>query len=57
LFNGANSQLLLRDNSNGAQINITMPQTGEFRDLAKGDTVYFGWESGQTRCYASDKAN
>lgn len=57
LFNGANSQLLLRDNSNGAQINITMPQTGEFRDLAKGDTVYFGWEAGQTRCYASDKAS
>lgn len=55
LFNGANSQLLLRDNSNGAEINISMPQTGEFRDLAKGDTVYFGWEAQQTRCYRVER--
>lgn len=55
LFNGANSQLLLRDNSNGAEINISMPQTGEFRDLARGDTVYFGWEAEQTRCYRVER--
>lgn len=55
LFNGANSQLLLRDNSNGAEINISMPQTGEFRDLARGDTVHFDWEAQQTRCYRVER--
>lgn len=55
LFNGANSQLLLRDSSNGAEITISMPQTGEFRDINKGDTVYFGWEAEQTRCYRVER--
>lgn len=55
LFNGANSQLLLKDNFNGAEINISMPQTGEFRDLGKGDVVHFGWEGQQTRCYMSNR--
>jgi spermidine/putrescine transport system ATP-binding protein len=51
LFNGANSQLILRDAANGAEINVALPQTGAFRDLDRGDTVYFGWEPEQTRCY------
>lgn len=53
LFNGANSQLLLRDRASGAEINISVPQTGEFRDLNKGDEIHFGWEAKQTRCYTS----
>lgn len=51
LFNGANSQLILRDNRNGGEISVALPQTGEFRDLAKGDSVHFGWRPEQTRCY------
>ena len=51
LFNGANSQLILRDAAQGGEISVALPQTGAFRDLGKGDTVYFGWEPDQTRCY------
>ncbi|KZY04714.1 MULTISPECIES: ABC transporter ATP-binding protein [unclassified Sulfitobacter] len=51
LFNGANSQLILRDQTTGADMNVALPQTGEFRDLAQGDTVHFGWEPQQTRVY------
>lgn len=52
LFNGANSQLTLRDATNAASMNVALPQTGEFRDLAVGDTVHFGWAPEQTRCFA-----
>lgn len=51
LFNGANSQLILRDQVTGAEMNVALPQTGEFRDLSRGDIISFGWEPGQTRCY------
>lgn len=51
LFNGANSQLILRDQQAGGEMNVTLPQTGEFRDLARGDVVNFGWEHQQTRVY------
>jgi spermidine/putrescine transport system ATP-binding protein len=51
LFNGANSQLILRDAAQGGEISVALPQTGEFRDLSRGDMVHFGWEPEQTRCY------
>lgn len=51
LFNGANSQLILRDQTTGAEMNVALPQTGEFRDLSRGDVIAFGWEPQQTRCY------
>ncbi|WP_187429712.1 Spermidine/putrescine import ATP-binding protein PotA [Roseobacter fucihabitans] len=51
LFNGANSQLILRDGANGAEMSVALPQTAEFRDLAKGDDIHFGWAPDQTRCY------
>jgi len=52
LFNGANSQVLLRDAQSGAEISVALPQTGEFRDLQQGDTVHFRWDAEQTRVYA-----
>ncbi|MFD2739474.1 ABC transporter ATP-binding protein [Sulfitobacter aestuarii] len=51
LFNGANSQVILRDRANGAEMNVSLPQTGEFRDLQRGDTIHFTWQAEQTRCY------
>ncbi|OAN70942.1 spermidine/putrescine ABC transporter ATP-binding protein [Sulfitobacter sp. EhC04] len=52
LFNGANSQVLLRDGQSGAEISVALPQTGEFRDLQQGDAVHFCWSPDQTRVYA-----
>ncbi|MBM1633602.1 ABC transporter ATP-binding protein [Sulfitobacter mediterraneus] len=51
LFNGANSQLILRDSATGSEMSVALPQTSEFRDLTKGDPIFFGWEPDQTRCY------
>jgi spermidine/putrescine transport system ATP-binding protein len=54
LFNGANSHILLRDEKSGGELNVAIPQTGEFRDLKKGDKIYIGWEAAQTRCYRAE---
>lgn len=51
LFNGANSHVILREAQSGAEMNVAIPQTGEFRSLAPGDKVHIGWEAAQTRCY------
>lgn len=53
LFNGANSQLILRDEQTGAEMSVALPQTGEFRDLSRGDLIHFGWEHQQTRVYGA----
>ncbi|WP_226782622.1 ABC transporter ATP-binding protein [Oceaniglobus trochenteri] len=53
LFNGANSQLILRDQATGAEMNMALPQTGEFRDLERGAEIAFGWDPQQTRVYRS----
>ena len=54
LFNGANSHIILREEKTGNELNVAIPQTGEFRDLAKGDKIHIGWEAAQTRCYAAE---
>jgi spermidine/putrescine transport system ATP-binding protein len=52
LFNGANSQLILRDQASGGELAVALPQTSAFRDLGKGDEVHFSWQADQTRCFA-----
>ncbi|SFR31510.1 spermidine/putrescine transport system ATP-binding protein [Yoonia tamlensis] len=56
LFNGANSMVLLRDPQSGELLQVTLPQTGAFLGLAKGDTVYASWEPAQARCFAAEAA-
>jgi len=56
LFNGANSHIILREERSGGEMNVAIPQTGEFRDLNRGDKIYVGWEAAQTRCYPATKA-
>lgn len=51
LFNGANSLAILRDAVSGEILNVTLPQTGNFLGLNKGDTVYAQWNPQQARCY------
>ncbi|VAW15013.1 Spermidine/putrescine import ABC transporter ATP-binding protein PotA (TC 3.A.1.11.1) [hydrothermal vent metagenome] len=55
LFNGANSRALIRDHATGAEIDVALPQTGEFADLKPGREVHLGWGQAQARCFgASD---
>ena len=54
LFNGANSLAILRDPATGDLLNVTLPQTGAFLGLGKGDRVYARWEPEQARCYPGE---
>ncbi|MCP4381678.1 MAG: ABC transporter ATP-binding protein [Hyphomicrobiales bacterium] len=52
LFNGAASRVLIRTAASGGEIDVALPQTGEFNDLAAGQTISFGWSDTQTTCFA-----
>ena len=52
LFNGANSRVLVRNPLDGGEIDVAIPQTGEFSDLQRGQKVHIGWQHEQTRCFA-----
>jgi spermidine/putrescine transport system ATP-binding protein len=51
LFNGAASRILVRDEV-GEEIEVTLPQSGEFATLTKGAPVQIGWSGDQTACFA-----
>lgn len=51
LFNGAASRILVRDEV-GEEIEVTLPQSGEFANLTKGAPVHIGWAGDQTTCFA-----
>jgi spermidine/putrescine transport system ATP-binding protein len=51
LFNGAASRILVR-NEVGEEIEVTLPQSGEFATLSKGAPVRIGWSGEQTTCFA-----
>lgn len=51
LFNGANSMVILRDPKSGETIQVTLPQTGVFLGLTKGEIVYASWNPTQARCF------
>ncbi|MFD3188648.1 ABC transporter ATP-binding protein [Sedimentitalea sp. HM32M-2] len=52
LFNGAASRVLVRDEA-GEEIEVTLPQSGEFADLSRGAPVRIGWRADQTTCFAA----
>ena len=51
LFNGAASRLLVRAGPAGGEIDVALPQTGEFNDLAAGQPIKLGWSDAQTACF------
>lgn len=51
LFNGANSRVLVRNPQDGGEIDVAIPQTGEFTDLRRGQPIHIGWQQNQTRCF------
>jgi spermidine/putrescine transport system ATP-binding protein len=53
LFNGAASRILVRDQQ-GEEIEVTLPQSGEFAALARGDTVHIGWSGEQGNCFPAE---
>jgi len=56
LFNGANSRALIRDRATGGELDVALPQTGEFSTLAKGHQVHLGWGLEQAKAFAATSA-
>jgi spermidine/putrescine transport system ATP-binding protein len=52
LFDGANSAVLLREQASGLEFRIALPQTGQYSDLALGETVVFGFDPQQAVCFS-----
>jgi spermidine/putrescine transport system ATP-binding protein len=51
LFNAASSKVLVRGMDNDHELEVTLPQSGEFADLAKQDEVHVGWTGEQAICF------
>lgn len=52
LFNGAASRVLVQDGV-GEMLEVTLPQSGEFASLKRGDAVHIGWGAGQATCFGA----
>ncbi len=52
LFNGANSRVLVNNPKDGGEIDVAIPQTGEFSSLIRGQEIHIGWQHDQARCFA-----
>ena len=53
LFNGANSRALVRESKTGGELDVALPQTGEFSGLSAGQQVFLGWGKQQSKAFAS----
>jgi len=53
LFNGAASRVLVAIEGGTEEIEVNLPQSGEFSSLAKGSKVHIGWASDQANCFAA----
>jgi spermidine/putrescine transport system ATP-binding protein len=51
LFDGANSAVLVREETTRAEIRIALPQTGRFADLRAGEIVAFGFDPQRAVCF------
>ncbi len=51
LFDGANSAVLVREQSARAEIRIVLPQTGRCADLAVGAAIAFGFDTQRAICF------
>ena len=51
LFNGAASRILVQSAEGGPEIGVTLPQSGEFSDVGRGDAVHIGWSGEHSNCF------
>ncbi|PLY15011.1 MAG: ABC transporter ATP-binding protein [Sedimenticola sp.] len=51
LFNGANSRALIRDRHTGGELDVALPQTGEFSHLQRGQEVHLGWSLAHAKAF------
>ena len=56
LFNGAASRVLVAVEGGTEEIEVNLPQSGEFASLTKGSKVHIGWANDQANCFAAGGA-
>jgi spermidine/putrescine transport system ATP-binding protein len=56
LFNGAASRIIVQGAEGGPEVEVNLPQSGEFADLARGAPVHIGWSAEQGNCFATGAA-
>ncbi|MGR3635853.1 MAG: ABC transporter ATP-binding protein [Shimia sp.] len=54
LFNGAASRVIIASDTGHGEVEVNLPQSGEFVDLVKGSEVHIGWGSDQGNCFAAE---
>jgi spermidine/putrescine transport system ATP-binding protein len=53
LFDGANSAVLLNEQTSGFEFRVALPQTGRFADLKVGERVFFSFDPERAICFAA----
>ncbi len=53
LFDGANSAVLLTEETSRFEFRVALPQTGRFADLKVGERVFFGFDPARAICFAA----
>jgi spermidine/putrescine transport system ATP-binding protein len=56
LFDGANSAVLVREETTRAEIRIALPQTGRFADLRADETIAFGFDPQRAVCFGAGRS-
>jgi len=56
LFDGANSAVLVREETTRVEIRIALPQTGRFVDLRVDETIAFGFDPHRAICFAGKRS-
>ncbi|MGC9418562.1 MAG: ABC transporter ATP-binding protein [Rhodovulum sp.] len=54
LFNGSDSRVIVA--AGNEEIEVNLPQSGEFADLSRGAEVHIGWAGEQGNCFAEGPA-
>ena len=57
LFDGANSAVLLHEETTRTEFRIALPQTGHLSDLKVGETVSFGFDPQRAVCFAAPSSH
>lgn len=53
LFNGAASRIIVQDAEGKEEVEVNLPQSGEFATLTRGSEVQIGWSGDQGNCFAA----
>ena len=56
LFDGGNSMAIVQDAITGHMVTVALPQTGEFADLSRGESVSLSWQASQARCFVTPES-